>query len=58
MDVSALDNPIWNALTSGHKAIALRHGVAARYAPDASPLAGLASPSAAAFDDLRHLATS
>ena len=58
MDVSALDNPIWNALTSAHKAIAVRHGLAARYAPDASPLAGLASPSAAAFDDLRHLARS
>ena len=57
MDASALDNPIWNALTSGHKAIALRHGVAARYAPDASPLAGLEAPSAAAFEDLRQLAS-
>lgn len=57
MDVAALDNPIWNALTSGHKTIALRHGVAARYAPDASPLAGLEAPSAAAFEDLRRLAT-
>lgn len=58
MDVAALDNPIWNALTGGHRAIALRHGLAARYASDTSPLAGLEAPSAAAFDDLRHLATS
>jgi predicted GNAT family acetyltransferase len=58
MDLSPLDNSIWNALSSGHSTMAVRHGLAARYASDASPLAGLDSPSAAAFEDLRHLALS
>ncbi len=53
---SALDDPIWNALTSAHRSMARAKGRALRYAPDVSPLAALRDLSEDAFDDLRALA--
>jgi predicted GNAT family acetyltransferase len=50
-----LDNPVWNALTSAHSAMAQTRGLAARYARDVSPLAGLREPTAQAFEDLRTM---
>lgn len=54
-DFSPLDNPIWQSLTSGHRPIAISHGLAARYPAAVSPLAGLREPSPAAFADLHQL---
>lgn len=54
-DAHVLDNPVWNALTSAHSAMAQSHGLAARYARDVSPLAGLREPTAQAFADLRAM---
>src|SRR5690349_922765 len=50
-----LDNPIWNALTSAHRPMARRNGLAARYPADVSPLTGLADLTAQAFEDLKPL---
>lgn len=36
-----LDNPIWSCLTTRHAHLALGHGLARRYPPTISPLAGL-----------------
>ena len=55
-DLSALDRPIWNALTSVHAGLALAHGAARRYPREVSPLAAAAEPTAAAFADLAAMA--
>jgi predicted GNAT family acetyltransferase len=52
---AVLDNPVWNALASGHLGMARRHGGAARYARDVSPLVGVRDPAATAFADLWEL---
>jgi ribosomal protein S18 acetylase RimI-like enzyme len=54
-DFTALDHPIWGALTTAHRAMALRHGLAARYPADVSPLAAMCDPTPGAFADLRAL---
>ena len=51
----ALDNPIWNALTSAHRPMARINGLAARYPTDVSPLTGLAELTPQAFEDLKAL---
>jgi ribosomal protein S18 acetylase RimI-like enzyme len=51
-----LDNPIWSALTGPQADISFGAGYARRFAPDVSPLAGLAAPTAQAFADLAALA--
>lgn len=53
--MSALDNPVWEALHAGHVALATATERAARYPADVSPLAGLAEPSAAALAELAAL---
>lgn len=50
-----LDNPVWSALTTRQAGIARRHGLAARYLDQISPLSGLAEPTPAAFADLQAL---
>lgn len=55
MDFRPLDNPIWNALTTGQAAMALSNGAARRFPGEVSPLAGLEGPTAAAFADLEGL---
>jgi predicted GNAT family acetyltransferase len=54
-DGHVLDNPVWNALTSSHSSMAQSHGLAARYARDVSPLAGLREHTPQAFADLRAM---
>lgn len=51
-----LDNPIWNALNSGHAALAQGNHLARRYPYEIGPLSGLAEPTDAAYDALRPLA--
>jgi GNAT superfamily N-acetyltransferase len=55
VELDVLDNPIWAALTSGHRSLARSNGRARRYPPDVSPFAALEAPSAAAFADLLAL---
>jgi ribosomal protein S18 acetylase RimI-like enzyme len=50
-----LDNPVWFALTTEHRLLARSHGLARRYPPDVSPLAGLLHPANDAFANLRRL---
>lgn len=54
-DLSLLDNPVWNALTTAHRSLGQVHGLAARYQDDISPLAGLGEPSPPALADLAAL---
>jgi ribosomal protein S18 acetylase RimI-like enzyme len=55
---SALDNPIWQALTSAHASLARSKGLARRYPSQVSPLAGLSEPTPRAFSDLAGLVAS
>ncbi|TWB14181.1 putative GNAT family acetyltransferase [Nitrospirillum amazonense] len=57
-DLSLLDNPVWNALTTAHHTLGQVRGLAARYQDDISPLAGLAGPTAAALANLAALVPS
>lgn len=54
-DFTPLDNPIWNALTTEHQALAESEGLARRYPSDVSPLAGMAEYTPAAFADLAKI---
>ncbi|HEY0264709.1 MAG TPA: GNAT family N-acetyltransferase [Granulicella sp.] len=55
-NLSLLDNPIWNALTTNHAAIALGAGIgqdrARRYPSEIGPLSALREPTPAAYEDL------
>jgi GNAT superfamily N-acetyltransferase len=51
----ALDNPIWESLTSAHTNLARSNGAARRYASQVSPLAAMSDPTVAAFSDLAAL---
>src|SRR5580658_6254095 len=48
----ALDNPIWNALTTYQAGLASGNERAKRYPPLVTPLAGMADQDAGAFDSL------
>jgi GNAT superfamily N-acetyltransferase len=54
-DVRLLDNPIWNALTTEHAALALAEGQARRYPAEIGPLSGLAEQTPEAYESLRAL---
>jgi len=54
-DVQLLDNPIWNALTTVHRSLALGDGPARRYPPEIGPLSGLAEQTPEAYESLRAL---
>jgi ribosomal protein S18 acetylase RimI-like enzyme len=54
--VLPLDNPIYSALATDQAPLALTHGLARRFPPEVSPLAGLRDASPEAFADLRALA--
>ena len=54
-DVRLLDNPIWNALTTEHAALALADGQARRYPAEIGPLSGLAEQTPEAYESLRGL---
>jgi ribosomal protein S18 acetylase RimI-like enzyme len=53
--MTELDQPIWAALTTVHRSVALANGLARRYPPEMSPLAALRVPTPEAFSDLRGL---
>ena len=53
----ALDNPIWESLTSIHANMARSKG-SARYASHVSPLAAVSKPTPTAFSDLAALVKS
>ncbi len=53
---AVLDNPIWNALGTEHKSIALGDDRARRYPPAIGPLSGLPNGSAESYEALRILA--
>jgi ribosomal protein S18 acetylase RimI-like enzyme len=56
IDIQALDNPVWAALTGRHAHLAQRHGQAACYPADVSPFAALADErSEDAWADLARL---
>jgi len=52
---NALDNPIWESLTSVHANMARSNGSARRYANQVSPLAAMSKPTPTAFSDLATL---
>lgn len=52
VDVTALDNAIWGALTTAQRSMSRSSGLARRFPSDVSPLAALQSPTPAAFADL------
>lgn len=51
-----LDNPIWQALNSGHRVLAEGNALARRYPYEIGPLSGLIDQSEAAYDALAALA--
>jgi GNAT superfamily N-acetyltransferase len=51
-----LDNPIWNALGTGHRALSIGDGQARRYPPAIGPLSGTPDQSIASYNALRPLA--
>ncbi|WP_374622910.1 GNAT family N-acetyltransferase [Devosia sp.] len=55
IDATQLDNPVWSALCSGQAHMARVNGLARRYAPEVTPLAGLREMSPRAFSDLRAM---
>jgi ribosomal protein S18 acetylase RimI-like enzyme len=55
-DETLLENPIWNALRTGHAGIAQGDDRARRYPPDIGPLAGIRDQSAESWKSLRPLA--
>jgi ribosomal protein S18 acetylase RimI-like enzyme len=55
-DEAALDRPIWSALTSKHRSLALGGERARRYPADIAPFAAVADVSPDAVSDLRALA--
>ena len=58
MTFDALDNPIWESLTSNHANMARTNCSARRYASHVSTLAAMSKPTPAAFSDLATLVKS
>jgi GNAT superfamily N-acetyltransferase len=56
LDLALLDNPIWNALRTGHAALALGDDHARRYPPEIGPLSGIPDQSEASYASLVRLA--
>ena len=54
-ELDVLDNPVWTALTTGHRSLSRSSGRARRYPPEVSPFAAVETPTAAAFADLSNL---
>jgi len=48
-------NPVWHALHTKHRHLAVSAGEACRYPADVSPFAAVAEPSVSAFEDLHSL---
>jgi GNAT superfamily N-acetyltransferase len=56
VDEGLLDNPIWNALGTEHRLLALKNGEARRYPPEIGPLAGTPDQSLESYGALRKIA--
>lgn len=56
LDLTPLDNPIWNTLRTEHSPLAVGDGLARRYPADIGPLSGMAAQSNACYEALRKLA--
>jgi predicted GNAT family acetyltransferase len=56
-DKAALDRPIWSALTSKHRSLALGGDRARRYPADIAPFAAVSDVTPEAMSDLRSLVT-
>lgn len=54
-DESLLDNPIWNALLTDHRELAVGNGEAKRYPSEIGPLSGMSHQSAAGYRSLQKL---
>jgi GNAT superfamily N-acetyltransferase len=52
---SLFANPVWHALQTTHRSLALTHGDACRYPADVAPFAALAAPTTSALHDLHAL---
>ncbi len=55
MSADAFANPVWNALHSTHRQLALVKGLACKYPREVSPFAALAENTVEAVEDLRAL---
>jgi ribosomal protein S18 acetylase RimI-like enzyme len=51
-DISLLDNPVWNSLTTSQIAFATGDGLVRSFLPEIGPLCGVAEESPAAYEDL------
>lgn len=56
LDLTPLDNPIWNTLCTGHRSLAVGDALARRYPADIGPLSGVAAQSGNCYEALRKLA--
>jgi ribosomal protein S18 acetylase RimI-like enzyme len=55
-DLAVLDQPVWSALTTEQRELAVGNGLARRFPLEVGPLGGLCEQSNAAYEDLRALA--
>ena len=55
MNLNLIDNPVWHALNSYHRHLAIRGEIAARYQPDIFIVSAMPENSRSGFDDLRNL---
>jgi len=56
LNLTLLDNPIWNTLCTEHRSLAMGNGLAKRYPADIGPLSGVAQQSVECYEHLRKLA--
>jgi predicted GNAT family acetyltransferase len=55
MNTALLDNPVWHALNSHHRHLAISRSIAARYQPETLLAAAMSEYNSAEFADLRNL---
>lgn len=55
IDFTPLDNPVWSALTTTHRGLAIGTGAARRYPAEICPIVGIAAADAMGYDALREL---
>ena len=55
MQLNRLDNPVWHALNSDHRHLAVRSDISVRYQFDVAGAAAMPENGRAGFDDLRNL---
>lgn len=55
MNTTLLDNPVWHALNSHHRHLAIRGNIAARYQPKTLMAAAMSETNTAEFTDLKNL---